>query len=163
MATWRNQNGFTIPELLVAVAMLGLLLAAVLLIHQGTLQAYVSNSTRTETQQNARFALDRMAREIRQASAVTTAATNSITFTAQDGVTVVTYALTGTNLTRNSQTVVGGVVALTFVYRSASDATGATAVNTRRVDIAIQTQSEDTPGSPTMTSLMTSVRLRNLL
>jgi len=108
MTRWRNQKGFTIPELLVSVAVVGLLLAAVLLIHQGTLQTYVFNSTSTETQQNARFALDRMAREIRQASAITTAAATSITFTAQDGVTVVTYALTGTTLTRNSQTVVGG-------------------------------------------------------
>ncbi len=162
MTSWRNQKGFTIPELLVAVAVVGLVLAAVLLIHQGTLQAYVFNSTSTETQQNARFALDRMAREIRAASAITTATATSITFTAQDGVTVVTYALTGTTLTRNSQTVVGGVAALTFVYRDANDATGATATNTRRMDITIQTQSEDTPGSPTMSSLMTSVRLRNL-
>ncbi len=163
MTTWRNQKGFTIPELLVAVAVVGLLLAAVLFIQQGALQAYVFNSTSTETQQNARFALDRMAREIRQASAITTAATNSITFTAQDGVTVVTYALTGTNLARNSQTVVGGVAALTFAYRGANDATGATAANTRRVDITIQTKSEDTPGSTMMSSLTTSVRLRNLL
>ncbi len=168
MNRWGNEKGFTLAELLVAVAVLGLVLEAVVVVQQNGVQAYIAGSTRVEAQQNARIALDEMAREIRQASAITTANASSITFTAQGGVTSVTYALNANTITlqRNGADVVGGVQALTFVYRDRTDATGATAANTRRIDITIRTQSEDpvTAASPwnAKAQIVTSVRLRNL-
>jgi hypothetical protein len=120
-----------------------------------------------EIQQNARTALDRMEREIREAAAITTANASSITFTAQDGITVVTYDLNQGALRRNSVVLVGGVEALTFVYRGADDVTGASAANTRRIDITIRTRTEEIVSSGTAGDThyqtKTSVQLRNVL
>ncbi len=169
MSIWKSQNGFTLAELLVALAGVGLLLGAVLGIQMTGLQAYVTGSSRLEVQQNGRVALERTAREIRQASAITAAGVGSITFTAQDGVTAVTYSLdaeTG-ELQRNGVAIVGGVEALTFVYRNASGTTGATAANTRRIDITIRTGTEEDVAAGSAGDAKyqtkTSVQLRNIL
>lgn len=172
MAKWRNEKGFTAGELLVAIAIIGLVLAAVLSIHQGALQAYMFDSTSAETQQNARISLYRMARDIREASAVTIGQASTITFTAQDGVTLVTYALNGGALQRTEGTnpaevIVGGVEVLTLAYwdsggNSLTVPVG-TPANTRRVDITIRTRTEDVvpTGSAIKSEITTSVRLRN--
>jgi type II secretory pathway component PulJ len=174
VGVWRDERGFTLAELLTAFAMLALVLAGVVIIQQDTLQAYVAGSNKTEVQQNARVALERMAREIRESTApLTTATANSITFThPTEG--AITYTIDGAkNLTRNGAPIIGGVQNLIlspalslFVYRDANDAAGASAANTRRVDITIQTGSEDTVVAggitDTRAELTTSVRLRNL-
>jgi hypothetical protein len=160
-------------ELLAAFAMLAAVLAAVAMIQQSSMLAYVMGSHKTEVQQNARVALERMAREIRQTSSNLTAATaTSLSFVDQnDGAT--TYALNGTNLTRTAGgvavTVIGAVQTLTFAYRDINDGVLATPVGTPgnvfRVDITIQTASEGTVvaggNADTRAELATSVRLRN--
>jgi prepilin-type N-terminal cleavage/methylation domain-containing protein len=170
----RDDRGFTLAELLVALAMVALVLTAVVMIESGTLQAYVVGSNKSEVQQNARVALERMAREIRQTSAALTVATaTSLQFADQDtGVT--TYWLNGTALTRTSggadAVVVGAVQALTFAYRDVNNAVLATPVgtpaNVYRVDITIRTASEDAAVvanavSDARAELTTTVRLRN--
>jgi prepilin-type N-terminal cleavage/methylation domain-containing protein len=168
MKIWRHdENGFTLIELLISMAALGLLLAVVISVQQTGLRAYVTNSNNLETQQNARIALERMEREIREASAITAAGTSSITFTAQDGLTVVTYVLGGNTLERSGVPLVGGVETLTFVYRGPSDAPETTPANIRRVDIMIRTRTEETVADGGVGDRKyqsnTSVRLRNIL
>jgi prepilin-type N-terminal cleavage/methylation domain-containing protein len=174
MRSWRDERGFTLAELLVALAMMALVLTAIVMIENGTLQAYVVGSNKTEVQQNARVALELMAREIRQTSAALTVATaTSVGFVDQNtGAT--TYWLNGTALTRTSgganAVVIGAVQALTFAYRDVDNNVLATPVgtpaNVYRVDITIQTASEDTivagSVSDTRAALTTTVRLRNL-
>jgi Tfp pilus assembly protein PilW len=179
MAPWRNQRGFGLVDLLVAFAMLMLVLAAVTTIHQGVLQAYVSGSNKAEVQQNARIALERVARELRQTpSALTSATATTLTLVDQDSGVAVAYAMTGAapnaTLTRTtagvSSVVIGSVQALTFVYRDATEAVlaapVATPANVVRVDITIQTASEDSlvagGVADARSELTTSVRLRNL-
>ena len=65
---WRDARGVTLPELLVATAVLGLLMAGLLGLLQAGTAGYRWGTARTEAQQAARVALDRMARELREAS-----------------------------------------------------------------------------------------------
>jgi prepilin-type N-terminal cleavage/methylation domain-containing protein len=185
MSFWRDERGFTLAELLVALSMLVFVLTAIVMIENGGLQAYVVGSNKTEVQQNARVALERMARQIREATTGLTATDpTSLSFTLPDPVTgvpipgvAVTYALAGNALTctglcddrtvsAQPVTVIGAVTALTFVYRGTNDVPGAILANVRRVDITIQTASEGTVVaggvSDARAELTTSVRLRNL-
>jgi type II secretory pathway component PulJ len=180
MRCWRDERGFTLAELLVAFAMLVLVLGGVLAIHSSALQAYVAGSNRTEVQQGARVALERVAREIRKAclppggQAVTEAASNSLTFMTTDGAGACTVAVTYTGtaiantLTRNGEVVVGGVRALTFAYWDVNGAATNTAANVRRVDITIETQTEDPlvagrgGASDVRSHIVASARIRNL-
>ncbi len=170
MSFWRDERGFTLAELLVALSMLVFVLTAIVMIENGSLQAYVDGSNKTEVQQNARVALERMAREIRQTSSkLTVALPTSLGFVDQDtGPT--TYWLNGNALTRTSggadAVIIGAVQALTFTYRDASNNVTGIADNVYRVDITILTASEDATVvansvSDTRAELTTTVRLRN--
>lgn len=174
MSWYRDERGFTLTQLLAAFAMLGLVLACVTTIQQSVLQAYLVGSNKTEVQQSARVAVERMARELRQTSgALTSANATSLTFVDQDTGTT-SYSLDGTTLTRTAggagQSMVAGVQALTFAYRDANGNVLGVPVgvpaNISRVDITVTTRSEDTVVaggiSDTRAEITTSVRLRNL-
>ena len=76
-----NERGYTLAELLTAMAVMGLLLAGLLLTLQEGQTAYQYGAGRAEVQQNARVALERMLRELRSASTITTSSANAVTFT----------------------------------------------------------------------------------
>jgi prepilin-type N-terminal cleavage/methylation domain-containing protein len=62
-----NQRGFTLAEMLVVCAIVGLVMASLLgLVMQGQ-QAYWFGTTQVDGQQTVRVALERMAKEIREA------------------------------------------------------------------------------------------------
>jgi len=67
MGAWRRASGFTLVELLISLAVLSLPLAAVLGILREALNVYGWGTSRVEAQQSARIALERMARELREA------------------------------------------------------------------------------------------------
>lgn len=178
---WRCPRGFTLAELLVALAILGLVLAGVVAIQQSALQAYVAGSNSVETQQNARVALERMSRDLREATAITAANATTVTFTPvqlaapNPPVPNVTYALNGANLQRTVaggpvEVLIGGVQILTLVYRDAADAALAvpvgTPANIRRIDITVQTRTEENAQAGGVANarahIASSVRMRNL-
>jgi prepilin-type N-terminal cleavage/methylation domain-containing protein len=152
-----NERGFSIVELLVAMAALGLLLGGVLALQQQGMNAYLFGAARAETQQNARFVLDRLSRELRTASAVTSApncntGATDITFGFLDdaGVSVtVRYYVNGAELLRHqSVPAVGGqpeamirdVQALSIVCFDANGAATATVADISSVDVRLTTR-----------------------
>jgi len=62
-----DQGGWSLAELLVVVAVLGLVMAGLFMLLVSTIQSYAYGAARVEAQQAARFGLDRMARELREA------------------------------------------------------------------------------------------------
>jgi len=65
--TWRSTRGYSLVEALVASAILGLVMAGTLGLLQSGLRAYRWGSARVEAQQSARVALERIAKELRDA------------------------------------------------------------------------------------------------
>jgi prepilin-type N-terminal cleavage/methylation domain-containing protein len=79
-----NQRGFTLAELLVVIAVLGMILAGVITLQQQGQQAYLIGSNRVETQQNARIAITMTTRDIRNACSITSFSATAIQFTMVD-------------------------------------------------------------------------------
>ena len=63
----RGEGGFTLVEMMISVAILGLVMAGLLGLLTSSRNAYSRGSSTIEAQQNARLALDRMGKEIREA------------------------------------------------------------------------------------------------
>jgi len=174
----RNQQGFTLSELLVVAAVLGLILAAVVLVQQRGQEAYLFGSHRVEVQQNNRAALELMVRELRSALSVTTkSGTDDLTFKDENGDSV-RYQQSGTVLNRTykgtTTTLIGGlpVQGLVFTYYkydpiANTTSTPATVAEIQLIRIQLTTVTEDqvstaSPGN--QRAIMESlVRLRNIL
>ena len=151
----RDERGYTLAELLTAMAVLGLLMAGLFLTLQEGQTVYLYGAGRAEVQQNARVALERMLRELRTASSVATSSASDVKFTFLDDTAAsvtVEYNLNGTNLQRN-QTVpaaagqpdilVGGVTTFAVTYYDINNVATTTAANVYAVDISITTRSDD--------------------
>jgi prepilin-type N-terminal cleavage/methylation domain-containing protein len=155
----RNQRGFTLAELLVAIAVVGLLMAALFVTLFEGQSAYLFGSSRAEVQQNGRLALQKIIEEVRTGSGVTAlaAAPPSITFTFVNdaGVsTTVTYSLNAANGTveRNQanpvpagpqpEALVGGVTSLTFTCFDQDGNATTVPGNIFTVQVRITTQPE---------------------
>jgi type II secretory pathway component PulJ len=171
-----------LADLLVAVAVLGLVMSAnFVLLDQGQ-RAWQTGAARVEAQQSARIALTRIARDIRTAGSapVSTAfAAISVAEPARlvlhrdwngDGVIAgpretVTWKLDGTILRRDAgggaQPIVNGARALAFAYFDAEGAPTATPSEVRSVRVTLTTEPFGFEGTGVSTTVTTHVRLRN--
>ena len=175
-ALLRDQRGFTLTELLVVTAVLGLILAGVVIIQQRGQEAYLFGSHRVEVQQNNRAALELMVRELRSAKSVTAipSATN-LTFVDENDATI-QYQATSGMLNRTvagiTTPLIGGVQNLTLTYYSAwngatntgTTTTAPTSVKLIRIQLVTGTEDQVASVSPgNQRSAMESlVRLRNI-
>jgi type IV pilus assembly protein PilW len=162
-----NKKGFTITELLVALAISGVVMAGIYSAYYSQQKSYVTQEQVVAMQQNLRVAMYYMEREIRMAgcdpnenagAGIQTAGSNSIIFTLDitddagtggaDGDTNdanedITYSLDdndvdGDNdLERNNNLIAENIDALNFVYLDANGATTATLANIRSVQITL--------------------------
>ena len=167
-----NERGFTLAELLVVSAVLGIIMLGILGIQRAGLSAYQTGAARVEVQQNARAGLDTMLNEVRSATAITMvpgtcdlpAGATSISITDQGG-TAVQYQLVGSDLQRNGVTLVGGVESLRIWCYDANEDPTDVAMNVRTVHVQIGTRTESGVSSSSernQHALMESrVRLRN--
>ena len=175
----RDTRGVTLGELLVVVAIIGLILAGVFTLQLQAQWAYMMGAARVETQQTARLALARFMDELRLSSGVTSApncddATNggtSLAFTWTNPLTAasetVTYQLSTTDLQRTdtagTQTLIGGVQTLNiWCYLSDGVTLTATAANVASVKVQIKTQDETIAAQKQHAVVQSQVRLRNL-
>ena len=118
----RDPRGFSLAELLVVCATLGIVMTGLLLIHSSGTSAYVVGSSRVTAQQNGRVALEMIVRELRSAQSVSavTSATD-ITFVDQNGVTI-RYQFASGTLNRivagTSTPLIAGVTSIDFTCYS---------------------------------------------
>ena len=167
----KDTRGFTLSELVVALAILVIVLTAALHLQQQGLSFYAIHAARIEAQQNGRLAVDRISRELRTATAITAIAASDLTFVDQNGVTT-GYRLNATNLERTENGVttilVGGVQSLTFGYSNTSGATTTDPTRVASIAIALATKAEDTTATSMwelhqQMIIQDRIRLRNSL
>jgi prepilin-type N-terminal cleavage/methylation domain-containing protein len=178
---FRSQRGFSLAELLLVCAVLGVLMAGLLVIHNGGTSAYVIGSSRVAAQQNGRVALEMMVRELRSAQAISAlTGSTDIEFKLEDGATppvlhTIRYTLAGAVINRTKDGVttplIGGVTSIDFTCYYNDPTTGNIITTTsldkvQAIRIQLTTGSEvsvasyaDANQHATMES---SVRLRNL-
>jgi prepilin-type N-terminal cleavage/methylation domain-containing protein len=74
----KNQKGFSLIEMMVVVVVLGIIVLGLVTFFTGGTKSWVSGQYQLTAQRNARQAMDRMVREIREASDIKASFTSSI-------------------------------------------------------------------------------------
>jgi prepilin-type N-terminal cleavage/methylation domain-containing protein len=121
----RDQRGFTLTELLIVIAILGMMLTGLVTVQLQGQQSYLIGAHRVEAQQNGRIALELMVRELRSATSVTAIPNaTDMSFVDENGI-LIRYALAGTVINRSMGDVttplIGGVASLNLTYFLAYD------------------------------------------
>jgi prepilin-type N-terminal cleavage/methylation domain-containing protein len=143
----KQQRGFILIELMVVVLILGLITLGLVTFFTGGTKSWVAGQSQLEAQRNARQAMDRMVREIREASEITTSNDEKIIFNTP-WETGITYELSVNTINRNNNPLINNVSNLDFDYPSLS-----------KVHILLEVD-VDKDGNPDVT-LNSDVSLRN--
>jgi len=124
------KKGLTLIELTIVIAFFSVLAGVISWMFVTTLRSWDSGLNRARIRQESNAAMGIMMREIGQASSITDAAADEITFEADldddGGDETVTYSVSGTNLVRTVDAVdtivLSYVDSLTLSYRDVNDA-----------------------------------------
>lgn len=146
-----NRKGFSLIEMMVALGILSLIIIGLVTFFSGGTRAWVTGQYQLEAQRNARLAMDRMVREIREGTSIDEISSNTtikINYLASFGKSPVTYSLSDTTINRNGNPLINDVKTLNFTYTDAS-----------KVHILLEVD-VDNDESPDIT-LNTDVDLRN--
>ena len=146
-----NQKGFSLIEMMVVVAILGLIVLGLVTFFTGGAKSWVAGQSQLEAQRNARQAMDRMVREIREGNSFTISTDNksvTISYPTSFGKSSVTYSLSSTTISRDGSPVINNVKTLEF-----------TSTDSSKVHILLEVD-VDNDGKPDIT-LNTDVNLRN--
>ena len=183
-----NERGFTLADLLVSVAIIGIVMAGILALQvQGQL-AYLMGAARVESQQNVRAALEILTQELRSARSIAGCSATSVQFNDTSNAPVAytldttrtPYALQRAYNNGLASDVVGvvsvtnGVVSLTTqptiftCYEGDGYTETADPAQVKSVMISLATLATDAAGGSTTlsqnqsTTIESRVRLRNL-
>ncbi|MBA7530394.1 hypothetical protein ES705_22600 [subsurface metagenome] len=151
----KNQRGFSLIEMMVVVVILGLIVLGLVTFFTGGAKSWVAGQSQLEAQRNARQAIDRMVREIREGNSIesgSNATSITINYLASFGKSSVTYSLSGTTIKRNDNPLINKVRTLNFSYPD-------TPSDSSKVHILLEVD-VDNDGNPDIT-LNTDVNLRN--
>ena len=147
-----NQKGFSLIEMMVVVVILGLIVLGLVTFFTGGAKSWVAGQSQLTAQRNARQAIDRMVREIREGNnfVIDTGDNGIITisYLSSFGKNPVTYRLSNTTISRDGSPLINYVKTLEFTSSDSS-----------KVHILLEVD-VDKDGKPDVT-LNTDVNLRN--
>jgi prepilin-type N-terminal cleavage/methylation domain-containing protein len=147
-----SKNGITLIELVMVMVIVATLVGFLSFYVKETVDLWNFVTFRNEIGAQARTAMMRMVREIRQTgnqlpAAITAANTNSLTFTDINSNSI-SYSLSGGNLMRGSDVLASNATALNFAYYNPTNAqltsvplSAGDMANVRRITIQLQISS----------------------
>jgi len=109
----KNNKGFSLIEMMVALGILSLVIIGLVTFFSGGTRAWVTGQYQLEAQRNARFSMDRMVKEIREGSSISSssnATSITINYLASFGKSPVTYSLSGTTISRDTNPLIDNVL-----------------------------------------------------
>ncbi len=129
----RARPAFTLVEVLLTLAIMGIVLAAVAVALQAALASYTANNRIAAVAQTGRAIMDRMSREIRTAANVNSTSTSLTITPAADagGLTLIVYQFTGGQL--HLIRTVNGAADDSVILGNGNDAGGNVSVSTFNV------------------------------
>jgi prepilin-type N-terminal cleavage/methylation domain-containing protein len=157
----KNQKGFSLIEMMVVVVILGLIVLGLVTFFTGGAKSWVAGQSQLTAQRNARQAMDRMVREIREGKDIENISNTisiKINYPASFGKSSVTYSLSDSTISRGGNALINNVQSLTFTY---FDSSGNPAVSENASKVHIDLKVDvDKDNNPDIT-LNTDVNLRN--
>jgi len=137
MPYFKNQQGFTLIELVIVIVILSIIAAvASQMLAQG-FNAFLKAQNVTDANWQGQVALERMIRDIRtvrSANDISSSTSTTFSFVNLAG-TSMTYTLSGSNLTLNGNVLASGVNSLTFTYYDQNGNVGPSTANIHYVNI----------------------------
>ena len=168
----KNKKGFSLIEMMVAVVILGLIVLGLVTFFTGGVKSWVAGQSQLTAQRNARQAMDRMVREIREGENVKTGSDDdtivvSIPALGSEPAYDVTYSLSNTTIKRGTTPLIDNVLITgedIFEYYDSSgikydppDSTTLPTISKIHINLKVDV---DDDGNPDIT-LNTDVNLRN--
>ncbi|MCG6535326.1 MAG: prepilin-type N-terminal cleavage/methylation domain-containing protein [Syntrophales bacterium LBB04] len=122
--TLRQQDGFTLIEIIVSILLIGILsaIAGMGLVQVG--KGYVLSKQNSETVQKLQIAMARMVKELGAATTIASATATSVTYTRPGPVTN-TIAYAGNTIQIAGNTLIDNVTAFSMAYYDAPDSNAA--------------------------------------
>ena len=123
----KQQKGFSLIEMMVVVVILGLIVLGLVTFFMGGTKSWVAGQSQLQAQRNARQAMDRMVREIREADSINSSSTSySISFhTPFDGNIIYNYNSGNETIDRqkngNSTILIDDVLKFEVTYWNSSE------------------------------------------
>jgi prepilin-type N-terminal cleavage/methylation domain-containing protein len=165
-----NQKGFSLIEMMVAMAVLGLIVLGLVTFFTGGTRSWVTGQYQLEAQRNARLTMDRMVKEIREGKNISSGSETSITVLIPhfdvngdiDSNYTVTYALNDTTIQRDTNPLIENVLTGEAIFKyynnSDTEVTSPDAtVSKIHINLKVDVDKDDFPDI----TLNTDVNLRN--
>jgi prepilin-type N-terminal cleavage/methylation domain-containing protein len=166
----KNQKGFSLIEMMVAMAVLGLIVLGLVTFFTGGTRSWVTGQHQLEAQRNARLSMDRMVKEIREGKNIISSSDGdtiivSIPYfdtAAPDDYYEVTYSLFGNTIQRGTNPLIENVLTgeAIFKYYNSSDTevpSPDATVSKIHINLKVDVDKDDSPDI----TLNTDVDLRN--
>jgi len=162
----KQQRGFSLIELMVVVVILGIIVLGLVTFFTGGAKSWVAGQSQLEAQRNARQAMDRMVREIREADYVaSTSISDDIDFhTPFVGSISYSLSVSGGDLKRDDIPMINNVQSLVFTYFDnsgnlvvISDSDKESKVSKVHIDLQVDVDQDNNPDI----TLNADVNLRN--
>jgi prepilin-type N-terminal cleavage/methylation domain-containing protein len=158
---FRNKKGLSLIEMMVAVVILGLIILALVTFFTGGTKSWMAGQSQLKAQREARQAIDRMVREIREASDIKDSSTSSEINFNTPWSTNLKYSWLGNKwdpILEGTNPLINNVQSLTFTYfDNSGNSVVPESASKVHIDLKVDVDKDDNPDI----TLNTDVNLRN--